>query len=119
MMGISGATANHAKKQVKNASHDKWNARIGMLEKFHNWIRVARPFICQPRVKQIRDQKKRRAKIRSARSALLTFGGVAKEASRQKEKPHQSCGGMQTLLIYIMQWPCHRHRWTQISELAP
>lgn len=27
----------------------------------------------------------------------MIVGGVAKETSRQKEKPHQSCGGMRTL----------------------
>jgi hypothetical protein len=32
MIGISGAQANHAKKQTKNAIHVRWNARIGAEE---------------------------------------------------------------------------------------
>jgi hypothetical protein len=32
MIGISGAQANQAKKQTKNAIHVRWNARIGAEE---------------------------------------------------------------------------------------
>ena len=40
--GISGATANQAKKHTKNALHVRWNARIGMLLKLRSPNRVAR-----------------------------------------------------------------------------
>jgi hypothetical protein len=41
--GISGATANQAKKQTKNAIQLKWKARICGVEKEKSWIRVAFP----------------------------------------------------------------------------
>src|SRR4051812_45296555 len=41
--GIKGAIPNHAKKQRKNASHDRWNARIGGVDTSSRLIRVARP----------------------------------------------------------------------------
>ena len=39
--GISGATANQAKKQTKNASHDMWKARLCGMVKFNGSMRVA------------------------------------------------------------------------------
>jgi hypothetical protein len=39
--GINGATANQAKKQTKNASQLKWNARICGVRSWNNSIRVA------------------------------------------------------------------------------
>src|SRR5690349_18909408 len=42
MIGISGATPNHAKKQTRNDSHAMWNARIGGLVRSNGVIRVAR-----------------------------------------------------------------------------
>ena len=39
--GISGAQANHAKKQTKNASQVIWKARIAGVEKLNNFISVA------------------------------------------------------------------------------
>jgi len=39
--GISGAQANHAKKQTKNANHVIWNARIAGVAKLNNFISVA------------------------------------------------------------------------------
>ena len=39
--GMSGAQANHAKKQTKNASHVIWKARIAGVEKLNNFISVA------------------------------------------------------------------------------
>ena len=41
MIGISGTTANQAKKQMKNASHVMWNARICGVLKLNRSIRVA------------------------------------------------------------------------------
>jgi hypothetical protein len=41
MIGISGATANHAKKQTKKASQDIWKARICGVEMLNRSIRVA------------------------------------------------------------------------------
>ncbi|MDC0685412.1 hypothetical protein POL72_47340 [Sorangium sp. wiwo2] len=41
MTGISGATANHAKKQAKNASQVKWNARIAGVDSENSSILVA------------------------------------------------------------------------------
>ena len=41
MTGISGASPNHPKKQMKKANHDMWNARIGTLEKSARRIWVA------------------------------------------------------------------------------
>src|SRR5688572_6880254 len=39
--GISGATANHAKKQTKNASQLMWNARIAGVENEKSRIRLS------------------------------------------------------------------------------
>src|ERR1019366_4556213 len=39
--GISGASPNHPKKQIKKADHDMWNARMGTLEKSANRMLVA------------------------------------------------------------------------------
>jgi hypothetical protein len=41
MIGISGATANQAKKQTKKPSHDKWKARICGVFKLNRSIEVA------------------------------------------------------------------------------
>ena len=41
MSGISGAQANHAKKQTKNAIHVRWKARIGGVRMLKRSIRVA------------------------------------------------------------------------------
>lgn len=41
MTGINGAQANHAKKQIKNASHDIWKARIAGVEKLNSLMDVA------------------------------------------------------------------------------
>ena len=41
MTGISGATANQAKKQTKNASQARWKARICGVEKLKRSILVA------------------------------------------------------------------------------
>ncbi len=41
MTGISGATANQAKKQTKNAIHVRWKARICGVSKLNRSIRVA------------------------------------------------------------------------------
>ena len=38
---MSGASPNHPKKQMKNANHDMWNARIGALEKSASRMLVA------------------------------------------------------------------------------
>src|SRR3954462_12775231 len=42
---MSGATANHAKKQTKNAIHAKWKARIGIVLNLSSSKRVARTSI--------------------------------------------------------------------------
>ena len=39
--GMSGAQANHAKKQTKNASQVIWNARMAGVEKLKSLICVA------------------------------------------------------------------------------
>ena len=39
--GISGAAANHAKKQTKNASHVTWNALICGVDRLNRWMRAA------------------------------------------------------------------------------
>ena len=41
MTGISGARPNHPKKQMKNANHDMWNARMGTLVKSASRMLVA------------------------------------------------------------------------------
>ncbi|CAG9244101.1 hypothetical protein PCAR4_140185 [Paraburkholderia caribensis] len=41
MSGISGAHANHAKKQTKNAIHAKWKARMAGVRQFSRSIDVA------------------------------------------------------------------------------
>ena len=41
MTGIKGATANHAKKQTKNASQLRWNARIAGVENENRRMLVA------------------------------------------------------------------------------
>lgn len=41
MTGINGAQANQAKKQIKNASHDIWKARIAGVEKLNSLMDVA------------------------------------------------------------------------------
>ena len=41
MTGISGAQANQAKKQTKNAIQVRWNARIGGVEKEKSLMLVA------------------------------------------------------------------------------
>ena len=41
MTGISGASPNQPKKQMKNANHDMWNARMGALEKSASRMLVA------------------------------------------------------------------------------
>src|SRR3954451_15991218 len=42
---MSGATANHAKKQTKNAIHAKWKARIGIVLNLSSSKRFARASI--------------------------------------------------------------------------
>jgi hypothetical protein len=46
--GISGAQANHAKKQTKNAIQVRWNARIGGVEKEKSLMLVALLAIVYP-----------------------------------------------------------------------
>jgi hypothetical protein len=70
--GISGATANHAKKHTKNAIHVKWNARIGMLRKLRSANRVARcSMFAAPSLRG--DQCKRSATLRI--NDLQVFAG--------------------------------------------
>jgi hypothetical protein len=49
MIGMSGATANHAKKQTKNAIHARWKVRIGIVAMLVSRICVARRSIDTPR----------------------------------------------------------------------
>jgi hypothetical protein len=68
MSGISGAQANHAKKQTKNAIHVRWKARIGGVRRLKRSIRVALFAIFFPE----KEKASRETDHRSARGTPLS-----------------------------------------------
>ncbi|MCY1244616.1 hypothetical protein D9M72_577050 [compost metagenome] len=55
--GISGAQANHAKKQTKNAIQVRWKARICGVLKLSSSMRVALPVIVTCSKKQMASRE--------------------------------------------------------------
>jgi len=80
--GMSGATANHAKKQTKNAIHVRWNVRIGIVEKLSSCRRVARSAMHRSMNRELPMQagcQRRNQRVRVQRAlSVRSFGANAR-----------------------------------------
>src|SRR5476651_2493546 len=79
--GISGAQANHAKMQTKNAIHVRWKARMGTVRRLKRSIRVALSAIVFPQNKKASRETQPMTEFRGRRCLKAHHGPLLKSCN--------------------------------------